>query len=200
MPERQNQTKRRRILDAALHVFSERGFHHATVSEVARTARVGKGTVYLYFGGKEALLVSLFEQLAERIIWIFDQITAERGSLQNVVDRLVAEQLDHGRTRSQIFQLMAQQPFLTNLSLQREKRTLVQRIVDRVAARIRAAIDQEIIRPCDETLCACVLLALPGAIPLYRATSSDATLPEQMPWIAHELSQLLWNGLHKEGA
>jgi len=40
-------------------VFSEKGFHGATVEEVAEVAGVGKGTVYLYFGSKTDLFVSV---------------------------------------------------------------------------------------------------------------------------------------------
>lgn len=44
------------MLDAALAVFSEKGFAATKVDEVARRAGVSKGTVYLYFPSKEALI------------------------------------------------------------------------------------------------------------------------------------------------
>ena len=44
------------VLDAALAVFTEKGFAAAKVEEVARRAGVSKGTVYLYFPSKEALI------------------------------------------------------------------------------------------------------------------------------------------------
>jgi AcrR family transcriptional regulator len=47
--------KRDRILAAATAVFAERDFHQVLVSEVASRARVGKGTVYLYFPTKDDL-------------------------------------------------------------------------------------------------------------------------------------------------
>src|SRR5215813_12553876 len=40
------------ILEAARKVFAERGFHEATVEEIAEAARVAKGTVYLYYASK----------------------------------------------------------------------------------------------------------------------------------------------------
>lgn len=40
------------ILQAAHHVFAERGFEHATIAEIARVAGVAKGTVYLYYRSK----------------------------------------------------------------------------------------------------------------------------------------------------
>jgi len=48
-----------KILDAALEVFSEKGFHPATVDEIADRAGVGKGTLYRYFSNKEALFNEL---------------------------------------------------------------------------------------------------------------------------------------------
>jgi AcrR family transcriptional regulator len=44
------------ILEAALDVFSEDGFHHASISKIAVKANISKGLVYNYFESKEALL------------------------------------------------------------------------------------------------------------------------------------------------
>src|SRR6476659_11004021 len=62
--------KRDAILRAAIDTFAERGFFNAQVADVARGAGVASGTVYLYFRGKDDLLVSIFarpmrEALAE---------------------------------------------------------------------------------------------------------------------------------------
>jgi TetR/AcrR family fatty acid metabolism transcriptional regulator len=54
--------KRARILEAAIKVFAERGFHSATVAEIARAAGVADGTIYLYFKGKDDLLLRLFDE------------------------------------------------------------------------------------------------------------------------------------------
>jgi TetR/AcrR family fatty acid metabolism transcriptional regulator len=54
--------KRGRIMDAAIKVFAERGFHTATVAEIARAAGVADGTIYLYFKGKDDLLLRLFDE------------------------------------------------------------------------------------------------------------------------------------------
>ena len=50
---------REKILAAALEVFSSRGFHGATVDEVAERARLGKGTVYRHFSSKRELFSEL---------------------------------------------------------------------------------------------------------------------------------------------
>src|ERR1041385_8086574 len=55
-------TKRERILRAALDVFARNGCFNARVSEIARSAGVADGTIYLYFDGKEDLLVTIFRE------------------------------------------------------------------------------------------------------------------------------------------
>jgi TetR/AcrR family fatty acid metabolism transcriptional regulator len=54
--------KHDRILDAAIEVFAEKGFHHARIADIARRAGVADGTIYLYFRNKDDVLLSIFEE------------------------------------------------------------------------------------------------------------------------------------------
>jgi TetR/AcrR family transcriptional regulator, repressor of fatR-cypB operon len=54
--------RRRAILDAALALFAERGFHGTTMPELATRAGVAAGTIYRYFASKEALVNSVFQR------------------------------------------------------------------------------------------------------------------------------------------
>jgi hypothetical protein len=84
------------------------------------------------------------------------------------------------------------------MALQDEKRSLIQRVVQRLADRVQQAIDDDVIAPCDPTLAASLLLNLPGVISLYDAAAPDSALPESLPEIAEKLSNILWIGLRKE--
>ena len=60
--------KYHRIIDAATKIFAKKGFFQAKVSEIAKEARVADGTIYLYFEGKDAILISLFEEQMELVL------------------------------------------------------------------------------------------------------------------------------------
>ena len=47
--------RRSQILDAATHVFSDKGYHQATIREVAQAAGIADGTIYNYFANKAAV-------------------------------------------------------------------------------------------------------------------------------------------------
>lgn len=49
--------KRERIIDAAIKLFTQLGYHATKLDEVARQAEIAKGTLYLYFESKEDLFV-----------------------------------------------------------------------------------------------------------------------------------------------
>jgi len=65
-PERRRQQTREYLLQAAGRVFSERGFHGASLDEVAATAGFTKGAVYSNFKNKEDLFLALLEQIQQR--------------------------------------------------------------------------------------------------------------------------------------
>jgi TetR/AcrR family fatty acid metabolism transcriptional regulator len=49
------------ILKAAAEVFGLRGFHEASIGDIADAAQIGKGTVYEYFSSKNALLLAVMD-------------------------------------------------------------------------------------------------------------------------------------------
>jgi TetR/AcrR family transcriptional regulator, fatty acid metabolism regulator protein len=55
-------SKRERILRASVDVFAEHGYFNAKVSQIAKAAGVADGTIYLYFDGKEDLLITVFRE------------------------------------------------------------------------------------------------------------------------------------------
>jgi AcrR family transcriptional regulator len=60
--EEQRALTRTRLLEAARRVFARRGFHGASLDEIAREAGATTGAIYSNFAGKEDLFLALFEE------------------------------------------------------------------------------------------------------------------------------------------
>src|SRR6185369_12381546 len=58
----EDSSKRRQILDGARKVFMDLGFDGASMGEIARSAGVSKGTLYVYFADKNRLFEAIVEQ------------------------------------------------------------------------------------------------------------------------------------------
>ena len=61
------QDKKEQILDAALTLITERGFHDAPMSKLAKEAGVAAGTIYNYFDNKEDLIYTLYAHLKQKM-------------------------------------------------------------------------------------------------------------------------------------
>jgi len=81
MPRQKSDQKRRRILQAAVKVFAQKGYHGAKVAAIARRADVADGTIYLYFRNKEDILISLFDEvMAEHLSRAREELSAVEGA------------------------------------------------------------------------------------------------------------------------
>jgi len=60
--------KRDDILQAALEIISEHGFHEAPMSKIAEKAGVGAGTIYCYFQSKDELIIEINRILEEKML------------------------------------------------------------------------------------------------------------------------------------
>src|SRR5688572_25154903 len=55
--------RKNQILDAAVKVFAEKGFHRATIKDIAGQAGIADGTIYNYFENKTALMLGILDRL-----------------------------------------------------------------------------------------------------------------------------------------
>ena len=81
--------KRRAILDSAIENFAERGFFNSRTRDIARAAGVAEGTIYLYFEGKDDLLLTAFREKVTDFCNAADALLAEGGRFEATFGRFV---------------------------------------------------------------------------------------------------------------
>lgn len=104
--------KRRRIIDAAVSVFSRQGFYTSTVADVAQEADVADGTIYLYFKNKDDLLISIFEECMDIFIAAAEEELQNGKSAVEKLKRFVALHLklvQKNRELAQVIQIELRQ-------------------------------------------------------------------------------------------
>ena len=77
--------KYHQILEAAIKVFAQQGFHQSTVAQIAKEAGVADGTIYLYFKNKDDILVQFFNYKTKQV---FDSFRTEVARADSSLDKL----------------------------------------------------------------------------------------------------------------
>lgn len=72
------------MLDAATDVFSERGFHAASMDEIASRVNVTKPMLYAYFGSKEGLYKATVNRAGNYLVDMVDTLMAETDALKRL--------------------------------------------------------------------------------------------------------------------
>ena len=90
MARRRVGNKRERIIASAGRLFGEKGYHNTTTAEIAETAGVAAGTIYIYFSSKEELLVAVFEEFLGRHMQTLREGVAKEQTPEGKVKRLLS--------------------------------------------------------------------------------------------------------------
>lgn len=79
------QMRQRQILEAAVEVFSKKGFAQTQVDEITNLAGLGKGTVYRYFKDKEDIFLSAVDRgLKDLTAAVLDAMAKERKLIEKI--------------------------------------------------------------------------------------------------------------------
>ncbi|AMV71783.1 TetR family transcriptional regulator [Desulfuromonas sp. DDH964] len=84
--ETKKRSTRQAILAAAVELFAARGFERTSIGDLARTAGIGKGTIYGYFRTKEEIFLAFCE---DELDFIFRSLAEESDPAAPLVDRLL---------------------------------------------------------------------------------------------------------------
>lgn len=83
--ERDKLRNKEAILEAAVHLFAQKGFTETKLEDVAALAEFGKGTLYNYFENKNDLLLSAFEFAVTNMLeFLYDQLASVSEPLERI--------------------------------------------------------------------------------------------------------------------
>ncbi len=165
--EREKLWQRRQMLDAAIELFSEKGFHNVSMHQIAERSEFAIGTLYKFFKNKEYLYRDLvteksseiFDALAEPLTTDGDTLTVLGNYLENRT-RIVAEVAPLIRLHMAVAQGMS---FNINAEVEKEHRKFHDRHIAQLAAVMKEGIRRKVLRDLDPQTMAVALDGLARA-------------------------------------
>ncbi len=129
--------RRKQLLDVALRVFAERGFHPTSMNDLAEAAGVTKPVLYQHFGSKRELYLELLEDVGTQLRESIGKATSEAATPREQVERGFTAYFRFVADRQAAFQIL----FGGGSRRDEEFAAHVHRVEEMVADAIAALID-----------------------------------------------------------
>lgn len=176
MKRRDKEGTRNRILDAAMEVFSDKGYNDALVDDIAKESETSKGAFYFHFPSKRAIFEALLHRLVQGIVRdVEETIDARQGAVAKIQGALetVLETFARHEKATRLLIVEA-----TGLGKAFDKQVYAahREFAKLIANHLQAAIDDGSIAPIDVELTSYAWL---GAI--YEVLFMTLLSPERRP-------------------
>jgi AcrR family transcriptional regulator len=187
--------RRNQILQAAAQVFAQKGFHRATIRDVAKAAGVADGTIYNYFENKTDLLVGMLNMInqsdeREDHFAQVGEISPDEWARWYVRERFVRLQTDG----HDVFRVLLPE-MLTNAELRRVyMQEVIQPTYETAERYYKQWADQGLVRDLDPAL---TLRALSGMFlgMLVMRLLDDPVLEERWDELPDLMTEIMLNGI-----
>ncbi|MFA5064542.1 MAG: TetR/AcrR family transcriptional regulator [Dehalococcoidia bacterium] len=191
--------RKKQILDAALVVFSQKGFGEATIADIAAEAHTGIGTIYNYYKDKRDLLISLVAEnlISETLVSVI--ANAQGKSDEEFMKSLLIERLDFGLDNAQKLLFLFFEIQRDTKLRQQYVTQVISPLLSMLEDYIRAQVANGNFRRVDEKVIARTIAgAFIGNMILYRLERRDSPFKKsRVNELADELSSLFLHGLKK---
>ncbi len=192
--------RRAQLVTAAREIFSEQGYHDATVDDITRRAGVAKGTFYLYFTEKKEIYYDLVRAFFQHIMDIGASVANEVHTAaefyarsEEAATRLLRVFSEH---RS-LARLAYRESASLDPTLEQMLRDFYRRIALVEAENIRAGIRLGVFRPVDPLVCAYAHIGMIERVAIGLQHEDSSPSPEH---VVRELLSIAFEGLRAQRA
>jgi AcrR family transcriptional regulator len=192
MEQRKTRQRRVEILKSAAAAFRRRGYHGASMGEIARALRMTKGSLYYYFKNKEEILFFCHDYSLDILLDVLERVEAAGGTpprkLRSLIESFVHHILDdlRGTALTLDFQALSA-PLLRRVIAKRDR-------FDRGIRRLlQEGLDAGAFAPGDPKLLTFAILGAVNWIPRWFDPRGPATSEQ----IGRVFAEYLVSGLQK---
>jgi len=179
--------KRDAILNAALELLVEKGVHNTPMSEIAKAAGTGMGTIYNYFPNKEELINEIYTDIKEQEEALFLEVNTDqpiKTQFENYLT-VIIEFFIHYPSYFKFLQQLEASPIITE-----ENKAKGRKSVEIVAALLKSGQQDRIIKKIniDE-----ILVFIGGTISSYLKRHLNPSEKKRSPLANH--MRMVWDGI-----
>lgn len=192
-----HEVRKRQILDAARSTLTLRGYQDVRLDDIARSAGISKGVLYIYFRDKEDLFATVLGDLVDRLEARLQGVPSQDSALDMV--RMIAQQelafVDENKDF--IVQFSLEKPNLCGARAGKELQRRFAKHVRFLSERIEACMKQGSLRSLEPSLGGFFLISLVRMFMLRKLMGQSA---KPLASCAPELMDLFLNGLGRKEA
>ena len=156
--------RRNEIFEAALKVFSKKGFDRATLDEIADKVKISKPAIYLYFKNKESLFFSMLEEQMDLSIDVIDKVIKmdlkSIDKLRNIISSIITNFFEKKELFKIIHQVELQVDSNQKFKMQKKFIKKYRNYINKFSKLIKQSMDDKYLKKQDSSFLAFSLMGM----------------------------------------
>lgn len=170
------EARRAQILESALTVFSTKGYHATSVSDLVDAAGVARGTFYLYFDSKEAIFSELVSELLAHLRANVVGVDPAKGPLQPQLVATLARVLSTLETNRRLTRILFREAVGLHAAIDERLRGFDDELHAYVARAVEVGVALGAVRPVRPATAAIVVVGSVREVVLRHVVAADAAV------------------------
>ena len=174
------------VLRCAKAVFSQKGYHQTSVSDIIQRAGIARGTFYLYFQSKRDVFDNILDELVKDLGEIIKRIDLDSSSspleqLRSILRSVIMLALED----SDMTQILLSRAVGLDSEFDSKLREFYEEVLGRIESALQHGIALDLVRKCDTKVTACCILGCVKEV--INFIYSDADAISRLDWILDEV-------------
>lgn len=194
--EREKIRHKEEILEIALRLFSDKGFHNVSMLEIAEKSEFGVGTLYKFFEGKEALFEELINSTGEQALNEFSEVLDGPGNEAKRLSGFFKYQPELQQKHGEVIKLFIYELGIKGMKVSEiSEQNRVHKILNsKIAHLIQSGIKKGLFRTVDPEITAKAIVSAVETLIFETVGNTDKTKAAEM---FQKLDQLFLGSLLK---
>ncbi len=185
--------KKANVLDAALKLFVEFGFHNTPTSKIAKEAGISSGTLFYFYPTKDELVVALYLDIKAKLGCEITESISQETSFKQILKKYYTTTLDWAKEHKAEFKFMGQ--FNSSPYLKKIAEEEIQKYVKPLKELLQNAIDEGVLKNMDLEILFTLISGHTFSINQYLIISEPKESKREQ--IISETFDLLWQMISK---
>jgi AcrR family transcriptional regulator len=192
--------RKQQILDAALSLFSEKGFTESSTLEIARKAGVAQGTIFHYYSTKHDLLMAVAERYVGAQSFVELIKHPPKGNTVSVMAGFLQNRLKAGFSNIEGFMILISEiqrdPRLKNYYMER----VLEPLIGMASRCVESGVASKDLQPMDSDLVVRIIMGvLMGLAFLYRLEGDNGKLHSISPEVlSGDVAKVIIEGIRRK--